>query len=162
MVTKTKKYPVTPAPNSNEIIDKNFVNLNQGDQNKKGITQKKAFEILIPNLFVLRKKGCSWKQITNLLNEKCGFNLKITAVRSYFSEMVHTQSDICQKKMAEHIIEMNDINKNQENISEKAEIFRMAVAAMNKRQSVAESKIAEIFDMSSPKYNETDGINEIN
>ena len=75
----------------------------------KGITQKKAIEIWIPHLFVLREKGCSWRQITYLLNDKCGFNLQPSTVRSYFGELLPKQIDACRNAMAEHLLEMGKI-----------------------------------------------------
>jgi len=71
----------------------------------KDMTQKKAFEKLIPYLYVLRKKNCSWAQITDLLNEKCGFNLQSGTVRTYFGEMAKKHADICQSAMEKYIFD---------------------------------------------------------
>ncbi|WP_295748403.1 hypothetical protein [Undibacterium sp.] len=114
MTTITKSNSVTPIPNSNEIADEDVSNSNQKDPLEKGLTQRKAFEKFIPHVFVLRKKGCSWNQITALLNDTCGFKLKFTTVRFYYGQMVRTQSDICQDAMAEYISKLNSIEKKQE------------------------------------------------
>lgn len=77
----------------------------------KDMTQKKAFEKLIPHLFVLRKKNCSWAQITELLNEKCGFNLQPGTVRTYFGEMAKKHAGICQIAMEKYIFDAAKIKK---------------------------------------------------
>ncbi|WP_394475072.1 hypothetical protein [Ralstonia mannitolilytica] len=64
--------------------------------------QRQAFEKLMPHLYVLRNKGCSWPQLTKLLGE-CGFNLQPSTVRAYFSEMLATRMDVCQGRMNEQI-----------------------------------------------------------
>lgn len=111
MITKTKKHQSEiPALNSNIINSRDIFNATYGKHEKKDMTQKKAFEILIPHLFVLRKKGCSWEQITKLLNDKCGFKLQAATVRTYFSEMARKHSGICRKAMTEHILAVSKIN----------------------------------------------------
>ncbi|MDY7579310.1 hypothetical protein RGU70_13390 [Herbaspirillum sp. RTI4] len=105
MTTKTKKHQSEiPVSNSNTSNSRDIFNVIHKKHEQKGLTQKKAFEILIPHLFVLRKKGCSWEQITKLLNDKCGFKLQATTVRTYFSEMARRHLGICQEAMTEHIL----------------------------------------------------------
>ena len=53
-------------------------------------TQRKAFEALMPYLYKLRSKGCSWAQLTNLLNES-GFALQSSTVQGYYSEKINTR-----------------------------------------------------------------------
>lgn len=79
----------------------------------KDLTQKKAFEKLIPNLFVMRKLNFSWTQITELLNDKCGFKLRLGTVRTYFGVMVKKHAHICQAAMEKHISEAAKIKKNE-------------------------------------------------
>jgi len=111
MITKTKKYrSEIPVKNSNTVDSRDIFNATHVKYEQKGMTQKKAFEILIPHLFVLRKKGCSWEQITKLLNDKCGFKLQAATVRTYFSEMARKHSGICQKAMTENILAGAKIN----------------------------------------------------
>lgn len=65
-------------------------------------TQRMAFEKLMPHLYVLRNKGCSWAQLTKLLSQ-CGFKLQPSSVRQYYSEMLAERMDICQARMNEQI-----------------------------------------------------------
>ena len=69
----------------------------------KDLTQKKAFEKLIPNLYVLREINFSWAQITELLNDKCGFNLRPETVRTYFGVMAKKHAHLCKSAMERHI-----------------------------------------------------------
>lgn len=52
-------------------------------------TQRKAFEALMPYLYKLRNKGCSWAQLTNLLGES-GFALQSSTVRAYYSDSINS------------------------------------------------------------------------
>ena len=51
-------------------------------------SQRKAFVTLMPYLYVLRNKACSWSKLASLLNG-CGFSLEPATVRTYYtSEMI--------------------------------------------------------------------------
>lgn len=50
-------------------------------------TQRKAFDALMPYLYALRNKGCSWPQITKLLTD-AGFVLQPSSVRGYYGKNV--------------------------------------------------------------------------
>jgi hypothetical protein len=51
------------------------------------LTQKKAFKMLMPQIQNLREKGCSFKQIAELLR-KIKFDLGDATVRAYYGEMI--------------------------------------------------------------------------
>lgn len=44
-----------------------------------------------------------------MLNDKCGFKILPSTVRSYYGEMVPKQREICQKMLSEHFLEMKKI-----------------------------------------------------
>lgn len=73
-------------------------------------SQRKAFESLMPYMYVLRNKGCSWAQLTKLLND-CGLKLQPATVRTYYSEMLSSRLDICQEQMNEQILIMAEVRK---------------------------------------------------
>lgn len=64
--------------------------------------QRQAFEQLMPHLYVLRNKGCSFEQLTKLLTD-VGFKLQPSTVRTYYSECLATRLDLCQARMNEQI-----------------------------------------------------------
>lgn len=72
--------------------------------------QRKAFETLMPYLFVLRNQGWSWEQLTKLLND-CGFKLQLPTVRRYFGELKKVNLAIYQQEMNAHILRMNEVEK---------------------------------------------------
>lgn len=72
--------------------------------------QRTVFKIVMPYLFVLRNKGCSWEELTNLLNA-CGFKLKPTTVRTYFGEMIQVQIEQCGQVLNEHLLLVNEVEK---------------------------------------------------
>lgn len=147
MVTRIKKSEsVAVMQNAIKHIPEDVFNTGRRARGRKDITQKKAVETFIPYLFVLRGKGCSWTQITNLLNDKCGFKLQPSTMRSYFGEMVPKHVDICRNAMAEHLLTMAEIKK-QEKLADMPDAFRTVVAVMDKQRRLAEPKIAEIFGL---------------
>ena len=50
-------------------------------------SQRKAFSTLMPQIYALRTKGCSWPQLAKLLNG-CGFDLRPETVRAYYTDKV--------------------------------------------------------------------------
>lgn len=49
-------------------------------------TQRQAFASLRPLIHDLRRKGHSWKKITDYLNQS-GFDIKASTARSYFASL---------------------------------------------------------------------------
>ncbi|MBK4737305.1 hypothetical protein [Noviherbaspirillum pedocola] len=73
-------------------------------------TQRQLFSSYMPDLYVLRNKGCSFSQIAALLKQ-CGFNLHPATVRQYYSEMLADRLDECQRRMNEQILLMAEVRK---------------------------------------------------
>lgn len=99
-------------------------------------TQRQAFEKLLPHLYVLRNKGCSWAQLTKLLAE-CGFKLQPSTVRSYFSEMLADRMDICQARMNEQIAIMAAVRHETANVDLSAIAGRVQAHMQRLQRAVA-------------------------
>lgn len=56
------------------------------------LTQRKAFAVFMPELYVLRYKGYSFAQITSLLNE-CDLSLKPASVRLYYNQFLEAHEE---------------------------------------------------------------------
>lgn len=112
-------------------------------------THRKAFESLMPYLYALRNKGCSWPQLAKLLND-CGFNYQPATVRCYFGEMIVTRLDICQQRMNEQILLMADIRKETKG-TDISSIAGKVSAIMERSRSLAGPKIDAILGLSSQK-----------
>jgi hypothetical protein len=106
-------------------------------------TQRKAFERLMPYLYVLRNKGCSWPQLTKLLGD-CKIHLQPSTVRAYYSEMIGTRMDICQNQMSEQILLLAEIRKETKG-TDVSEISGRVSSMMNRQSSVASAKIDSMF-----------------
>jgi hypothetical protein len=111
-------------------------------------TQKQAFEKLIPNLYVLRKKGCSIQQLTGLLKQ-FGFDLQPSTVRDYYRDGVAKQLDICQERMNEYVVLLKKLRKQKEG-AELSEITERFSAAIKQRKIQAASKMDAIFGALEP------------
>ena len=55
------------------------------NMNPDYVSQRQVFRECMPILYTLKKNGCSWSQITRVLNET-GINLQISTVQSYYSD----------------------------------------------------------------------------
>ncbi|APW48623.1 hypothetical protein RA876_19740 (plasmid) [Rhodoferax antarcticus] len=65
--------------------------------------QRLAFIPMMPHLYVMRRKGCSWGQLAKVLNE-AGFNLQPSSVRTYYGEELAVRQDLCEARLAESLL----------------------------------------------------------
>lgn len=105
--------------------------------------QRQAFEKLMPHLYVLRNKGCSWVQLTKMLGE-CGFNLQPSTVRSYFTELLAGRMDVCQARMNEQIALMAAIRSETAGVDVSA-ISGRVNAYLERLQQSAAPKVDAMF-----------------
>jgi hypothetical protein len=113
--------------------------------------QRQAFEKLLPHLYVLRNKGCSWTQLTKLLGE-CGFNLQPSTVRAYFSEMLAARMDVCQGRMNEQIALLAAVRSETAGVDVSA-ISGRVNAFMERLQQSAAPKLDAMFGLPSTPAN---------
>jgi len=106
-------------------------------------SQRKAFEKLMPHLYVLRNKGCSWAQLAKLLGE-CGFKLQPSTVRTYFGELLAERMDICQARMNEQIAIMAAVRNETAGVDLAAISGRVQAHMMQIKQS-ARSRVDAMF-----------------
>ncbi len=105
--------------------------------------QREAFERLMPHLYVLRNKGCSIPQITNLLNQ-AGFKLQPSTVRIYYNEILATRMDMCQSRMNEQILLMAEVRKQTKGVNVGVMMSRVEEIMEKQRAQVA-SKIDSVL-----------------
>lgn len=106
-------------------------------------SQRKAFESLMPYMYVLRNKGCSWAQLTKLLTDS-GFVLQPSTVRSYYGEMLATRQDICQERMNEQILLLAEVRKETKG-TDVAAIGSRVAAIMSQQRAQVASKLDAVF-----------------
>ena len=106
-------------------------------------SQRQAFEKLMPQLYVLRNKGCSIQQLTALLTE-CGFKLQPSTVRDYFREALARQMNVCQERMNEQIVLLAEVRKETSG-AEFSEITERVSVVMKQRKLQAASKVDALF-----------------
>jgi hypothetical protein len=108
-----------------------------------GQTQHQAFLQLMPHLYVLRNKGCSFLQLTDLLT-KCNFTLQPSTVQSYYNAALAERMDICQQRMNEQIMLLAEVRKETKNVDVASVRDRVASISQNKVDSAA-PKVDSIF-----------------
>lgn len=106
-------------------------------------TQRKAFETLMPYIYVMRNNKCPWAQITKLLND-LGFTLQTSAVRSYYYKMILTCLDICQQHMQEQTLLMAEIRKETTGADLSA-IAGIVAAIMEKQRTLVAPKVGAVL-----------------
>jgi hypothetical protein len=106
-------------------------------------TQRQAFEKLMPHLYVLRNRGCSWAQLAKLLGE-CGFKLQPSTVRSYFTEMLASRLDVCQARMNEQIAIMAAVRNETAGV-DLAAISGRVQAHMQQLRDSARERVDSVF-----------------
>lgn len=103
-------------------------------------SQRQAFATLMPEMYGLRNRGCSFKQLAELLS-KCGFRLQPSTVRQYYSELIQSRMDVCQERMNEQILIMAAVRKETEGVEMGAITGR--VSAILKKQRLARASMAD-------------------
>lgn len=120
-------------------------------------TQRAAFEKLMPHLYVLRNKGCSWPQLTALLN-KSGFKLQPSTVRSYYSEMLLKSMNLCQARMNVQIDLMRKLREeNARHAGGDSQLAAMAQrvnSQMNKLLQTNSARVNEMFELDPLQQNQ--------
>lgn len=108
-----------------------------------GQSQRRAFEKLMPHLYVLRHKGCSFSQLAKLLGD-VGIKLQPSTVRAYYHEMLAERMDICQARMNEQIALMAAIRAETQGADASA-ISGRVTAYLDRLKSAATSKVNAMF-----------------
>lgn len=101
-------------------------------------SQRKAFESLMPYMYVLRNKGCSWAQLTKLLND-CGLRLQPATVSTYYGEMLSSRLDICQEQMNEQILIMAEVRKESMGFDKELTAKRVSAVLTARTKSISET-----------------------
>lgn len=109
-------------------------------------TQHQAFLKLMPHLYVLRNKGCSFVQLTTLLT-KCNFNLQPSTVKDYYNNALANQMDICQERMNEQILLLAEVRKATRG-AEVSSMFERVTEMLEKQRSASAAKIDHLFGAS--------------
>lgn len=109
------RFSATDYSNADELLWKATVEVVPDD-----VQQRQVFEKLMPQLYVLRNKGCSFEQITKILTD-AGFQLQTSTVRSYYNELLADRMELSQTRMNEQIALMSAVRKEIAN-AEKADV----------------------------------------
>ena len=108
--------------------------------------QRAAFERLMPRLYILKEKGFSIFQITELLNQS-GFKLQPSTVRIYYNELLAKRMDQCQSLMSEQILLLAEVRKETQGAS--LETMRSRVEdVMAKQRAQVTSRIDSVLELS--------------
>lgn len=110
----------------------------------ENLKQRKAFEQLMPHLYVLVEKGFSMLQITKLLNE-AGFKYQPSTVKVYYNQMLSSRMDICQQRMTEQILLMDEIRKETVNVGAASGLRSRVQAMLDKQRASVTSKIDSVI-----------------
>ena len=107
--------------------------------------QRAAFERLMPRLYILKEKGFSILQITELLNQS-GFKLQPSTVRIYYNELLAKRMDQCQSLMSEQILLLAEVRKETQGAS--LESMRSRVEdVMAKQRAQVTSRIDSVLEL---------------
>ena len=116
------------------------------------LTQRRAFDRLMPQMYVLRNKGCSIPQITALLNQ-IGFKFQPSTVRVYYNKALASRMDICQSKMNEQNLLLAEIRKQTKGVDMSMMVDRVEAAMEKQRKQVATKIDAILTGASKPSRN---------
>lgn len=110
--------------------------------------QRQAFKKHMPRLYVLKNNGCSFFQITNLLN-RIGFNLQPSTVRIYYNELLADRMEMCQARMNEQILLLAEVRKQTKGLDVGSIAARVEAIMRNQRAEV-DGKLDSVFGAVAP------------
>lgn len=73
-------------------------------------SQRQSIAAMMTELYVLRNKGFSWRQLSKMLAD-CNIRLLPTTIRVYYTEMLATRMDECQRRFNEYLVIMSEMKK---------------------------------------------------
>lgn len=106
-------------------------------------SQRKVFAHLMPNIFVLRRKGCSFIQIAGLLAQ-CNINLQPSTVSRYYAEMLAERMDVCEQQMETQIGVLHELKKQSKGVDLSA-VAGMVDAAITRQQAQIDAKVDSLL-----------------
>ena len=106
-------------------------------------SQHQTFLRLMPYIYVVRNRGCSFVQIANLLAQ-CNLSLQPSTVKDYYNNALASRMDICQQRMNEQILLLADIRKETKDV-DVADIASRAAVIMQNQKAGAKSHLDAIF-----------------
>lgn len=138
-----KKISAADFATGDEILATAALLITPDDQ-----AQRQAFEKFMPRLYVLKNKGCSFLQITNLLNQ-IGFNLQPSSVRIYYNDLLAERMEMCQERMNEQILLLAEVRK-QTKGQDVGSIAARVEAIMSKQRAQVDGKLDSVFGAVAP------------
>lgn len=102
--------------------------------------QREAFNDLFPHLYVLRKRGCTYAQLTALLS-KVGFSLQPSTFRNYFNEELAKKSEKFKKQMDEQVITIDAIRREAEGESHSDTAIRLNAMFAQRRKKTTQPTV---------------------
>jgi len=106
------------------------------------ISYRKAFESVMPDVFIMRNKGDSWAQITTVLN-RGGLRLQESTIKSYFNEMLAVRQELCAARLNEQILILAEL-KNEGHAADLS-VLKTRFDTIQSRQTAKTEKKVEAF-----------------
>jgi len=106
------------------------------------ISYRKAFESVMPDVFIMRNKGDSWAQITTVLN-RGGLRLQESTIKSYFNEMLTVRQEQCSARLNEQILILAEL-KNEGHAADLS-VLKTRFDTIQSRQTAKTEKKVDAF-----------------
>ncbi len=76
--------------------------------------QRELVNILMPDIFVLRAQGYSFKQLKQLLNQS-GLDIQMGELRTYYNEYLFSRIKVCEALITKSLLAIAEIEAQQGN-----------------------------------------------
>ena len=110
-------------------------------------SQRQTVKALLPEIYMLRDKGYSFKDIATFMNSSIkNFQLQPSTVRIYFTEMLVGRVDVCIARLKDQMIVLSEVGK----LTKGAEISMIAAKAaaiMEKRRAISSKKVDAVYEL---------------
>ena len=142
VIVQTKRVQIEDIDGIRQVFQMAYLTQEPSER-----SQRQTVKALLPEIYMLRNKGYSFKQITTFMNSSIkDFQLQTSTVRSYFTEMLVGRVDECIARLNEQMIVLSEVDKINKG-SEISLIAAKAAAIREKQRSISSKKVEVVFGL---------------
>lgn len=120
-------------------------------------TQRQLFAALMPELYALRHKGFSFRQIASLLNDS-GCSLQPGTVRGYYNELIEGRMEECKKRFDEQMALLHNAQQMSQSKTQSKDVGHLAekiIAMRQRNQELVDQRVKAVLSI--PNLNDQSG-----
>ncbi len=142
VIVQTKRVQIEDIDGIRQVFQMAYLTQEPSER-----SQRQTVKALLPEIYMLRDKGYSFKDIATFMNSSIkNFQLQPSTVRIYFTEMLVGRVDVCVARLKDQMIVLSDVGKINKG-SEISMIAAKAAAIMERQRSISSKKVDAVYGL---------------